>query len=285
MPYATNQGVRIYWDEYGSGPPLLLIMGLSFTHEMWFRILPSLAGRHRVIVFDNRGVGRSDVPRGPYRISQMARDAVAVLDAARVSSAQVVGASMGGMIAQELALRHPDRVTSLVLGCTSHGGLFARWPQLTCLGGPFFPEAGRDRRLSWVPLLYSSSTAKERILEDISLQCQCVCTRKGALNQLAGILLWSSFRRLPRISVPTLVAHGSEDRLIPPQNGRVVASRIPGARYQLIPNAGHILMTDQPEICVELMTEFLDRHAVRARSSSTNFPPTIHAAWPSRRLG
>lgn len=242
-------------------------MGLSFTHEMWFRVLPVLAARHHVIVFDNRGVGRSDVPPGPYRIAQMAQDAVAVLDAAGVPSAQVAGASMGGMIAQELALSYPKRVTSLLLACTSHGGLLARWPHFTCLGTRLFPAAGRDRRLSWVPLLYSHSTPKERILEDIGVQCGCACTRKGALNQFAGILLWSSFRRLPRISVPTLVAHGSKDRLIPPSNGETVASRIPRAQFRLIPNAGHLLITDQPEICTELMTDFLERHACLTPSS------------------
>lgn len=261
MPYTTNNEVRIYWEECGSGPPVLLIMGLSFTHEMWFRILPSLAHRHRVIVFDNRGVGRSDVPRGPYRISQMATDAAAVLDAAGIGRAQVVGASMGGMIAQELALLYPERVNSLLLGCTSHSGLFARWPRFTRLGSSPLPGNGRSSRLSFVPLLYSPSTPSERILEDINVECRCICTRKGALNQFAGILLWSSFRRLPRISVPTLVAHGVEDRLIPPQNGRIVASRIPGAQFHLIPDAGHLLLTDQPEICGTLVIDFLGRNA------------------------
>lgn len=260
MPHTVNQGVRIFWEDYGSGPPVLLIMGLSFTHEMWYRILPRLASQYRVVAFDNRGVGRSDVPRGPYRISQMARDAVAVLDAAGVHSAQVVGASMGGMIAQELALRYPERVSSLMLGCTSHGGLLARWPRFTRLGDSPPPGAKRNNRLSFVPLLYSASTPRERILEDISVQCGSVCTRKGALSQFAGIVLWSSFRRLPRISVPTLVVHGAEDRLIPPQNGRVVAARIPGAQFRLIPNAGHLLMTDQPEICTNIMLDFLGQN-------------------------
>src|ERR1700759_3679341 len=107
MPYITNEGAELYWTSHGSGTPVLLIMGLSFTHEMWFRILPSLAERYRVILFDNRGMGRSSVPGGPYSIPQMARDAAAVLRAAGASAAHVMGASMGGMIAQELALRQP----------------------------------------------------------------------------------------------------------------------------------------------------------------------------------
>src|SRR3569833_1334595 len=129
MPYTTNNGVKLYWDSLGQGPPVLLIMGLSFTHEMWYRILPVLTERHRVILFDNRGMGRSDVPRGPYSMRRMAEDAGIVLDAAGVSAAHVSGASMGGMIAQELALRSPSRVLSLVLGCTSYSGIFARWPR------------------------------------------------------------------------------------------------------------------------------------------------------------
>ncbi len=105
MPYAVNQGTRLYWTEYGEGTPILLIMGLSFTHEMWYRVLTWLTPGYRAIVFDNRGMGRSDVPPGPYSIPQMASDAAAVMDAAGISAAHVVGASMGGMIAQELALR------------------------------------------------------------------------------------------------------------------------------------------------------------------------------------
>jgi pimeloyl-ACP methyl ester carboxylesterase len=235
-------------------------MGLSFTHEMWFRVLPAISGSYRAILLDNRGMGRSAIPRGPYRISQMADDAMRVLDAAGVSAAHVIGASMGGMIAQELALRHPRRVLSLLLGCTSYGGLSARWPDFS----------RRPRNLKWgtndravreaalAPLLYADCTPPERIAEDLAVRCNCSWTYKGFLNQFAGILLWNSYRRLPRIHVPTLVVHGAEDRLIPPQNGRVVARRIRHARFELLPNAGHILTTDQPEACVAALLNFLN---------------------------
>src|SRR5579863_1621527 len=123
MPFIDHEGAGIYWTEHGSGPPVLLIMGLSFTHEMWYRTLPGLGG-YRTILFDNRGMGRSSVPSGPYRIQQMARDAAAVLTAAGVESAHVVGASMGGMIAQELALLAPRRVRTLLLACTTFSGVF-----------------------------------------------------------------------------------------------------------------------------------------------------------------
>jgi 3-oxoadipate enol-lactonase len=259
MPFATNENARIYWEEHGSGPPVLLIMGLSFSLEMWFRVMPCLAGSYRVILHDNRGVGRSDAPRGPYLISQMARDAAAVLAAAGVSKAHVIGASMGGMIAQELALQRPDLVQSLLLGCTSHGGILARWPRFIRPQGPIsLSEANRrERELALIPLLYANSTPLERIHEDLDIHCKCAVTNRGFLNQLAGILLWSSYLRLPRIRIPTLVAHGDQDRLVPPENGRVVASRIPGAKFQLVRDAGHILMTDQPVACQEIVLNFL----------------------------
>src|SRR5438128_2110773 len=122
MPYAIRDGTRIYWTETGAGDPLLLIMGLGATHEWWYRLAPIVSERFRTIMHDNRGVGRSDVPPGPYSIADMADDAAAVLDAAGVDGAHVFGASMGGMIAQELVLRHPRRVRSLILGCTACGG-------------------------------------------------------------------------------------------------------------------------------------------------------------------
>ncbi len=259
MPYVTNRGARLYWEEHGSGPSVLLIMGLSFTSEMWFRVVPHLANSYRTIIFDNRGIGKSDVPRGPYTIRTLANDAEAVLDAAGVTAAHVVGASMGGMVAQELALRSPGRVRSLMLGCTSYSGLFGKWPNFR--KGPnqlsWFRASRQEREWAMRQMLYAADTPHEWIEEDIGIRCQCNWTYKGVLSQLAGILLWSSYSRLPSIKVPTLVVHGEEDHVLPPQNGRIVASRIPSARFVLVPNAGHILMTDQPEITIQLLLQFL----------------------------
>ncbi|MBV9406458.1 MAG: alpha/beta fold hydrolase [Acidobacteriaceae bacterium] len=259
MPYAVNGNTRLYWEAHGSGPAVLLIMGLSFTHEMWYRVLPHLQGRYRAIVFDNRGMGRSDCPRGPYSIRQMAADAVEVLNAAGLRKAHTIGASMGGMIAQELALTYPERVESLVLGCTTYSGLLGKWPEFR--RGPHWGRWSRATRLererSLRELLYASETPLERIEEDWAVRCRCAWSYKGFLNQFAGILMWNAYRRLPRIQAPTLVLHGEEDHLVPAENGRVIASRIPGARFVLLPKAGHILITDQPELSTKLLLEFL----------------------------
>ena len=134
VPYVTSHGAKIYWNEQGSGPPVLLIMGLSFTHDMWFRVLPILSApaTAQFILITAEWVAATS-RAVLIRMKRMAQDAVAVLDAAGVSAAHVIGASMGGMIAQEIALRHPQRVLSLLLGCTSYGGLFARWPSFATL--------------------------------------------------------------------------------------------------------------------------------------------------------
>jgi pimeloyl-ACP methyl ester carboxylesterase len=160
MPYATSNGTQIYWEESGAGEPLLLIMGLGYSSLMWHRIRLVVSAHYRTILFDNRGVGKSDVPAGAYSIAQMASDAAAVLDAAGVARANVFGVSMGGMIAQEFAISYPDRVNRLVLGCTACGGrnsIPAAQNVLAVLmaRANMTPEEGAK---AMVPYIYDAST-------------------------------------------------------------------------------------------------------------------------------
>ncbi|HVT93785.1 MAG TPA: alpha/beta fold hydrolase [Bryobacteraceae bacterium] len=268
MPYVTNLGVKIYWEEHGSGEPVLMIMGLSFTLDMWHRTLPLIARTRRALVFDNRGVGRSDVPGGPYSIPGMAEDAKAVLDAAGVDGAHVIGASMGGMIAQELALRHPSRVKSLILACTSCGGLRAKFPQPSRFRNQasWPAQTPQDRILAFNPLLYHPGTPPERIEEDNRIRLRWHPTPRGYLNQLIAILRWSSYGRLPRISVPTLIVHGDSDVIVPPENAAILARRIPNAQVRMIPAAGHIFTTDQPELSHRWLLDFFQGR----KETSTN---------------
>ena len=249
MAFADSDGVKIRWEEQGDGEPLLLVQGLGYTLDMWHRSLPILAERYRVITYDNRGVGQSEVPEGPYSTQAMAEDGIAVLDAAGVESAHVLGASLGGMIAQELVLAHPDRVRSLILACTTCGGpsfvpadaeVYAALQARATMG----PEDGVR---ATIPFTYDPSTPPERIEEDLAIRMRVFPSPEGYLAQLAASMDHNAHHRLSAISAPTLVLHGESDRLIRPENGRDVASRIPGARFVLLPNTSHIMFTDQPE--------------------------------------
>src|SRR4029077_19011682 len=171
MAFVENQGARIYWDEQGHGEPVLLIMGLAYPSQMWYRTRPLLASRYQTLVLDNRGIGRSDVPPGPYPIALMASDAAAVLDAANVESAHVFGVSMGGMIAQEFALQYPARVRSLILGSTAAGGPAAVQAQPEALEAllrrDVTPEQAKE---AIIPFIYDPGTPRERIDEDMVIR-------------------------------------------------------------------------------------------------------------------
>jgi pimeloyl-ACP methyl ester carboxylesterase len=260
MPYATRDGVRIYWEETGQGDPLLLIMGLGATHEWWGRVTPAVAPHFRTILFDNRGVGKSDVPPGPYSIPEMADDAVAVLDAAGVESAHVFGASMGGMIAQEVALRHPGRVRSLILGCTACGGREstpAKREVIDALAARATKTREEALRIM-VPYIFDASTPRDQVEEDLALRLRTNVPNEGYFAQLQAIRTWSgTHARLATLSMPTLVIHGETDELVPPENGRVIARAIPNASLVMLPHASHIFFTDQYAASSEAILSFL----------------------------
>ena len=258
MPFTENDGTRIYWDEAGQGAPVLLIMGLGWASNMWHRTRPLLARRYRTIAFDNRGAGRSAVPPGPYSIAAMAADAAAVLDAAGIDSAHLVGASMGGMIAQEFALQYPARVRSLVLACTAPGGPQTQHagPEVTdVLFSTGLSPAERARAI--VPFIFDPGTPRERVEEDLAVLSQLYPNPQGFFAQLQGILAWEAYTRLPQITPPTLVIHGVNDRLVPAPNADLIAARIPSARLVKLADAGHILFTDQPAKSHDAVLEFL----------------------------
>ena len=262
MPYLTSGGARIYWEQDGPDgqDAVLLIMGLGATLEWWYRIRPALAARFRTILFDNRGVGRSDVPPPPYSIAQMADDAAAVLDGAAVGRAHVVGLSMGGYIAQELVLRHPSRASSLVLGCTSCGGrdaVPADKDVRTALTARATMTREQAMRLM-APYTFDASTPREALEREFAIRLRTTATNEGFFAQLQAIRDWpGTLARLPEVGVPTLVIHGENDRLVPPENGRIVAAAIPGARLVMLKHASHIFFTDQFEPARDALLQFL----------------------------
>jgi pimeloyl-ACP methyl ester carboxylesterase len=222
-----------------------------------------LSEQYEVIAFDNRGTGRSDVPEGAYSIAQMAADAAAVLDTSGHTSAHVIGASLGGMIAQGFALAYPDRLRSLILICTTPGGPNAVPPSGEVTAALL--QGGEDpstvyRRNAW--FLYGDETRArhpERIEEDIEYRSRIPTQPTGYFGQLRAAMAHDTWAGLPSITAPSLVVHGEADRLVPAQNGMHLAARIPGAALTLIPGAGHMLQSDAGGAVRSAVLEFLAR--------------------------
>jgi pimeloyl-ACP methyl ester carboxylesterase len=265
MPFAQSGSLRVYYESHGRGPAVLLILGQGMSMEAGWRTIDRLASQFRVLAFDNRDMGRSDHSAWPYVVAQMANDAVAVLDAAGEARAHVYGMSLGGMVAQEIALRHRDRVCGLVLGATTPGGRRAipQDPQVLT----FFTRVGvmGPEEAAWaaVPYSYAERTRREhgdRIAEDITRRMRHPPDALAYLHQVAAAASHSTQSRLGGVAAPTLVVHGEQDMLQSPQNARVLAEAIPGAELQLWPDAGHLYVTDEPEADREV-ARFLDRHS------------------------
>ena len=184
VPFARRPDARIWWDQSGTGDPVLLIMGRAYGAGMWHRAVPELAACYRVIRFDNRGVGCSSDPPGPYSVQLMAEDALAVLDAASAASAHVYGVSLSGAIALQLALDHPGRVRSLILGCTAASAEGVPRGVLVTRVRSLLPAAALNR-MAW-KLLYGPGTPAGRRAEDQQIVRRTRCSGRGRRGQLTG---------------------------------------------------------------------------------------------------
>lgn len=260
MAFVDRHDARIYWNSLGQGDPVVLIMGLGCSSAMWFRVAPHLARTHRVILLDNRGSGQTRTRSAlVHRVPAMADDVAAVLDAAGETSAHVVGFSMGGMVAQQFAVDHPSRLRSLALLGTHPGSPWAvkaAAPVLRLLFEKAHMSA-EDSLRQMRPHTYGRQTADSLFEEDALVRLANMPTARDYQAQLYGLIYWSVYSKLPRITAPTLVMHGLEDALIPADNGRLLASRIAGARLVELPTASHWLMTDASAACIETLQQHL----------------------------
>jgi 3-oxoadipate enol-lactonase len=248
--------VKIAHEVTGTGPPLLLIQGLGYARWGWDPIVGPLAASYQVITFDNRGIGDSDVPPGPYDTTTMAADAVAVLDAVGVERAHVMGASLGGMIAQLVALEHPARVDRLVLACTTPGGAEA-YP---------LPEA-TTRLLQEAADLPPEEAIRRFTANALATPDPVEGIVARRLSRPQDPFAWSwqaaasqghdAYARLGEITAPTLVVHGTADRVVDARNAPLLADRIPDARLELLPDLGHLFFWDDPDRTVALVRDFL----------------------------
>jgi len=275
MSTARVGDVELYYEEHGSGEPLLCIMGLAADSQAWVLQTPDFAKRHRTIIFDNRGVGRSSKPRGPYSIAQMADDAAGLLDALDIPRAHVLGVSMGGMIAQELALRHPARVRGLVLACTfpepDAEVLAQRETGLAAFGGSVGADGAAQLDASGIdpfaffqlllPKVFNVSfieTELPRLMELFGGALQYGFDMDAVIAQVEATMNHRTTDRLHAVKSPTLVITGDSDQLIPCANSDVLAKHIPGARLVKVPGGSHGFNFETPDVFNREVLGFLE---------------------------
>jgi 3-oxoadipate enol-lactonase len=267
MAIAAVGDNELFYLERGEGEPLLLIMGMSGSHLMWGEpFLAELEKDFRTISYNHRGIGDSTKLDGPITIVEMADDAAGLLEALGIESAHVVGISMGGMIAQELALRQPERVRTLTLGCTYAGGEGA------ALSGPEVIElltaslSSGDRELQirtgWqvnVSGAYAADpdhfTPFRELVERVPVAIPVI------MAQMQAIAAHDTSTRLDQISAPTLVVHGTDDQMLPVSNAKAIADRIPGARLEIFDGVGHLYFWERPEQSARLVRELAGAQA------------------------
>jgi 3-oxoadipate enol-lactonase len=263
MPHALS-GCRIYYEVLGErcAPPLVMIRGLSRSSRYWGPLLHELQPHFRLLLLDNRGVGHSEVPWPPYTTRQMACDVAAVMEHAGLDHAHVFGMSLGGMIAQQLAIAHPHRVDRLVLGCTTPGGPLAHRPRLFARLALLRASLGaRHRQVErMLALMVSEESARARPelgtwwSELLASEPPPLC---GVIGQLFAALRHDASAELVRIRAPTLVLTGDDDLVIPPHNSQLLAERLPKAELLVLPGARHDFPTDRPRQTARAITAHL----------------------------
>jgi len=268
MAKARVGDIELYHEVHGTqGPHLILIRGLGSHLLAWdTELVEALARETRLILFDNRGAGRSDKPDVEYSIPMMADDAAGLLDVLGVERAAVCALSMGGMIAQEFALRHPDKTTLLILCCTSPGGHLMIMPSpevLQTLADVDGLTPEEITRKDW-PLSYTQKFIDENrdlLEEKMRAEIPYAMPAFAFKRQMAAAMRHDAYDRLPGIGFPTLVMTGTADVLIPPENSDLLASRIPGAVLKRYEGAGHAFMTEARDAVVSDILGFIREHS------------------------
>ncbi|HET8565779.1 MAG TPA: alpha/beta hydrolase [Solirubrobacterales bacterium] len=261
MPTVRTPAADLHVERSGSGDPLLLIQGMSGTHVSWGEpFLAPLREQFEVIAFDNRGIGLSGPVDGPFTIKEMAEDTAALLGELGLESVHVVGISMGGMIAQELALAHPDRLRSLTLGCTYCGGsgsqLMPEENARKLLGGMSSGDRDKAIRAAYEVNLSPAFRAEESRYAAFHEMATTVPAAKETIElQVQAIFGHDTSGRIGEIATPALVVHGTADGVLPYANGELISSLMPSARLETLEGVGHMFWWEQPEVSASLIRE------------------------------
>jgi pimeloyl-ACP methyl ester carboxylesterase len=260
MPTVEVPGTELNYERAGAGEPLLLIQGMSANHKAWGPLVPLLQQSFETIAFDNRGMGLSRPVTEGFSIAEMAADTVGLLDALEIESAHVLGISMGGMIAQELALAHPGRLRTLTIGCSYCGGEGSQLMDPADFQGlvEAMGSGDQDRvfRAMYELNLSPGFRAEESRYADFTAMAAALPAPRETIGlQVQAIMAHDTQERLPGIDLPTLVLHGTVDRVLGYPNGPLIASKIPGARLETYEDVGHMFWWEQPERSAELLRE------------------------------
>ena len=263
MHVTRVNGINLAYYVSGRGTPVLMIQGLGGRAADWATVPARLAPRFEVITFDNRGTGKSDKPDTEYNLDVMADEAVAVLQAAGHAQAHVVGLSMGGMIAQLVALRHPQSVRKLVLLSTTPGGSHAVPPTPEAMAAliPDMTQPPEQIVRSAMRAIAAPgfAAAHPDVVQDIVQTAMSAPTPQFVfVRQMAAIMASDHYAELPTIGAPTLIIQGDADPLVPYANARTLAECIPGAQLATLHGCGHLAMWEQPEELARLLLGFLD---------------------------
>ena len=263
MPRVKVNEVEVAYRVLGSGDPVILIGGFTMVKESWGLQVQGLAKHFRVITFDNRGVGETSYPARPFTISDLTADTVGLLDALEFDATHVFGVSMGGLIAQTIALDYPHRVRKAVLGCTTHGGshaVQASGDVMESLGKATDPTMPVEEAVrAWTAILFSRRFIDEepaRLDEFVRFSIRNWPSPEGAAGQIGALSVFNVRRRLGEIRCPVLAITGSEDRMMPPENAKRLAEGIPGARHYVVQGAGHGFFLERPEEVNRVLIEF-----------------------------
>jgi pimeloyl-ACP methyl ester carboxylesterase len=267
MPQVHANGIDIYYETHGSGAPVVLISGLGYDHWMWHLMVPGLAEHFQVVVFDSRGVGQTDQPPGPYTAQMLADDTAGLMAALDIDSAGVMGHSMGGFVAQALALSRPEMVSKLILSATNFGGprhIPVTPEAMAVLSDMQSDPIERLRRgiaISTAPGFVEGNP--ELVQEWLDYRVAHPLSATGYQAQMSiGLALLAEEaafeHRLKNLQMPTLILFGAHDKVVPPGNAELLASEIPDSRIHILPNAGHFFPFEVPEEAVAVVTNFLD---------------------------
>jgi pimeloyl-ACP methyl ester carboxylesterase len=265
MPKTQSNGIELYYEIHGAGQPLVLISGLGYSLWQWHKMVPFLAEHFQVITFDNRGVGQSDKPTGPYTAQMLAADTAGLLDALGIEKAVIAGHSMGGFVAQAMALDFPQKVAKLILCSTNFGGphhvpvtpeamkvltdvtsdALTRFKNgLSVSTAPDWSEKNPEMIEEWVKWRVANP------IDPAPYQAQ-LAIGLGLLPEAAAFK-----DKLPRLNVPTLILFGAHDKVVPPENASLLAEKISGSKVVILPNAGHFFPIEVAEAASRTITDF-----------------------------